>query len=43
MSLPQPIIRVSIDVACHNHSVAIGLANGEVIDKFEIEHNAKGF
>lgn len=43
MSFSQPMIRVSIDVGCHNHSVAIGLPDGHVLDEFEIEHNAKGF
>jgi transposase len=36
-------IRVSVDVGCHSHSVAIGLASGELLEEFEIEHGARGF
>ena len=36
-------IRVSVDVGCHVHSVAIGLSGGEVIDEFEVDHNPEGF
>lgn len=43
MAYVHPMIRVSIDVGCHNHSVAIGLSEGQVLDEFEIEHNSKGF
>ena len=43
MSFVQPMIRVSIDLGCHHHSVAIGLPEGNIIDEFEIEHNSKGF
>lgn len=38
-----PEIRVSVDVGCHSHSVAIGLSGGEFIEEFEIEHNSDGF
>ena len=38
-----PEIRVSVDVGCHSHSVAIGLSDGEFIEEFEIEHNSDGF
>jgi hypothetical protein len=27
-------IRVSIDVGCHSHSVAIGLASSDLLDEF---------
>ena len=27
-------IRVSIDVGCHSHSVAIGLGSGDLLDEF---------
>jgi transposase len=36
-------IRVSVDVGCHRHSVAIGLPSGGVLDEFEIEHHPEGF
>lgn len=36
-------IRVSIDVGCHQHSIAIGLPNGEVVDEFEVAHRPEGF
>ena len=31
-----PNLRVSVDVGCHQHSVAIGLANGSLLDEFDI-------
>ncbi len=36
-------IRVSIDVGCHTHSVAIGLPSGEVLDEFDLAHRPEGF
>jgi len=36
-------IRVSIDVGCYQHSVAVGLSSGELVDEFEIYHNQLGF
>jgi hypothetical protein len=36
-------IRDGIDVGCHNHSVAIGLSSGELLDEFEIAHRPEGF
>jgi len=36
-------ICVSIDIGCHNHSVAIGLESGEVLDEFDISHRPEGF
>ena len=36
-------IHVSIDIGCHQHSVAIGLAQGEVLDEFDIPHRPEGF
>jgi len=36
-------IRVSIDVGCHSHSVAIGLPGGEVLDEFDLPHRPEGF
>ncbi len=44
--MPQNVpleIRVSVDVGCHRHSVAIGLSNGELLDEFEIVHQPEGF
>lgn len=34
---------VSIDVGCYQHSVAVGLSDGEILDEFEINHTQKGF
>jgi len=36
-------IRVSVDVGCRRHAVAIGLASGEMLDEFEMEHRPEGF
>jgi hypothetical protein len=36
-------VRVSIDVGCHRHRVAVGLSNGEVLDEFEVKHGSPGF
>ncbi len=36
-------IRVGIDVGCHNHSVAIGLSSGELLEEFDIDHRPEGF
>ena len=43
ISLMPLEIRVSVDVGCHNHSVAIGLSSGEVLEEFEIVHQPEGF
>ena len=40
---PSDDIRVSVDVGCHRHSVAIGLAGGELLDEFELDHRPEGF
>lgn len=36
-------LRVSVDVGCRRHSVAMGLSSGEVLEEFEIEHRPEGF
>jgi len=36
-------LRVSVDVGCHSHSVAIGLSTGEILDEFSIAHEPEGF
>lgn len=36
-------IRVSVDVGCRHHSVAVGLPNGQVLDEFDMEHRPEGF
>lgn len=36
-------IRVSVDVGYQQHSVAIGLAGGQLLDEFEIAHRPEGF
>ena len=36
-------LHVSIDVGCYQHSIAIGLANGQYLGNFDIDHNKRGF
>lgn len=36
-------LRVSIDVGCRSHNVAIGLSSGEILDEFSIAHEPEGF
>jgi transposase len=36
-------LRVSVDIGCRSHSVAIGLSNGEILDEFSIKHEPDGF
>lgn len=36
-------IRVSVDVGCHRHRVAVGLPSGQVLDEFEVAHRPEGF
>lgn len=43
MPTPLPEIRVSLDIGCRRHSVAVGLADGKLLDEFEIEHTKAGF
>ncbi len=38
-----PEIRVSLDIGCRLHSVAVGLADGRLLDEFEIPHTKEGF
>jgi transposase len=42
-SMVFPEIRVSLDIGCRLHSVAGGLAVGQLLDEFEIEHTKAGF
>ena len=39
----SPQIYVSVDIGCRQHSVAIGLSNGDVLDEFAIFHRPEGF
>lgn len=39
----RPEIHVSIDVGCYQHSVAVGLSSGEVLEEFDIAHDPNGF
>jgi transposase len=39
----RPELRVSVDVGCHRHSVAVGLSTGELLEEFEVEHRPEGF
>ena len=34
-------LHVSIDVGCYQHSIAIGLANGQYLGSFDIDHNKR--
>lgn len=36
-------LRVSVDIGCSSHNVAIGLSSGEVLDEFSISHESEGF
>jgi transposase len=36
-------IRVSIDVGCKSHQVAVGLSTGEFLEEFSISHQPEGF
>jgi len=38
-----PEIRVSVDVGCRRHSVAVGLSDGRLLEQFEIAHRPQGF
>jgi transposase len=38
-----PRLRISVDVGCSQHSVAVGLSNGELLEEFEIVHRPEGF
>ncbi len=40
---PTPQICVSVDIGCRQHSVAIGLPNGDVLGEFDIHHRPEGF
>ena len=40
---PPVEIRVSIDVGCKFHQVAVGLSSGEILDEFSIVHQPDGF
>jgi len=35
-------LRVSVDVGCYRHSVAVGLADGTLLDEFELAHDPTG-
>ena len=39
----SPQIYVSVDIGCRQHSEAIGLPNGDVLDEFAILHRPEGF
>lgn len=39
----QNDLLVSVDVGCHEHSVAVGLRNGSVLEEFSIGHDKAGF
>jgi hypothetical protein len=40
---PSQDIRVSVDIGCRRHAVAVGLADGEVLEEFELDHRPEGF
>jgi transposase len=35
-------LRVAVDVGCERHRVAVGLADGSILDEFDVTHNAEG-
>ena len=35
-------LRVSIDVGCYHHSVAVSLLNGVLLEEFELAHDQEG-
>ena len=39
----RPELRVSVDVGCHRHSVAVGLSTGELLEEFDVDHRPEGF
>jgi len=39
----SPEIRVSVDIGCKKHAVAIGLSSGGIPDEFEMDHRPEGF
>jgi transposase len=39
----SPELRVSVDVGCHRHSVAVGLSTGELLEEFDVDHRPEGF
>lgn len=39
----QEEMLVSIDIGCYQHSVAVGLSNGTLLEEFEISHTRNGF
>lgn len=36
-------LRVSVDIGCRSHNVAIGLSSGEILEEFSIVHEPEGF
>lgn len=40
---PPRDIRVSIDIGCKHHQVAVGLSDGQILDEFSISHQPEGF
>ena len=36
-------VRVSVDIGCYQHRVAIGLSDGQVLEEFDMVHQAEGF
>jgi len=40
---PPRDIRVSVDVGCKQHQVAVGLSDGQILDEFSISHQPDGF
>lgn len=38
-----PELRISVDVGCRQHRVAVGLSNGELLEEFEFAHRPEGF
>ena len=41
--MTKSTIRVAIDVGSKSHWVGVGLSEGQVLERFSIAHNQKGF
>lgn len=37
------VLQISVDVGCANHSVAVGLSTGQLLEEFTIAHHPQGF
>lgn len=40
---PLPQLHVAVDIGSQRHRVAVGLNDGQLLDEFDVSHNAQGF